>query len=36
MTKEELSKLVHAQEGPDGPVTQARADALAAPPVSRA
>ena len=26
MTKEELSKLVHAQEGPDGPVTGARID----------
>lgn len=26
MTKEELSKLVHAQEGPDGPVTASRID----------
>jgi Ca2+-binding EF-hand superfamily protein len=26
MTKDELAKLVHAQEGPDGPVTAARVD----------
>ena len=26
MTKDELAKLVHAQEGPDGPVTAARID----------